>query len=343
MNLPFALPAGHRPVIVPCPKVRSRKLADGTILHGAHNVRYLNLRSDRGLFDIGFALDFRQFAKQTAAEQFTILALQRRLTFSRKLTFPELRDTGKLIFVDSSNDKLVWASIPETVIVTSSFSVLDIHDECMALSEPEALRENIEQALQGCPDANVDEVLHRFLRFTPPHRTDISSALKKLLSLGIVREYIKVDRRRRRAVFNMRMVAATKSGILQGMIRADDLLRRVDGPKVAFSGDLRSAQPPAKRVKATSSGRQRKIKRAEYQSLYCAERDKRKRAEVRIRDLENNGCLTPGQFTILRRIQDDTTVQEAVGDELKMAFATAFADPPTDIPKAETKEKKHRG
>ena len=81
---------------------------------------------------------------------------------------------------------------------------------------------------------------------------------------------------------------------------------------------------------------------AEYQSLYCAEKDKRKRAEVRIRDLQNNGCLTPDQFAILRRLHDDTIIRDAVGDELKETFATAFADPPTEIPKAVTKKKKQR-
>lgn len=255
LKLPFDLPSGHLPVIVPRPNVRRIELADGSQAFEAHNVRFLNLRADRGLFDIGFTLDFRQFGKQTAAEQFTILALQRRLTFSRKLTFPELRDTGELVFVDSSNDKLVWATIPETVIITSKFSVLDLHDQCMALDEPEALRETIEHAFQGCPNADVDEVLKRFLSFTPPHPTDISRALKMLPTLGIVREYIEIDRRRRRAVFNMRMVASTSSGILRGMVAAEDLLRRVDGTEVTFSVDPSTAEPPVKRVKSTSTGK----------------------------------------------------------------------------------------
>ena len=140
MKPPFDLPPNHLPVIAPRPRVKPRELADGTVIPEAHNIRYLDLKSERGLFDIGSMLDFRQFAKQSAAEQFAILALQRRLTFSRKLTFPELRDTGELVFVDSSNDKLVWAMIPETVIITSKFTVLDFHDQCMALSEPDALR-----------------------------------------------------------------------------------------------------------------------------------------------------------------------------------------------------------
>jgi hypothetical protein len=342
LNLPFDLPGGHLPVIVPRPKVSPRTLDDGTVNYEAHNIEFLNLQSDRGLFDIGFMLNVRQFAKQSAAEQFTILALQRRLTFSRKLTFPHLWETGEPVLVDSSDDKLVWATIPETVIITSEFSVLNIHDQCMALSEPEALRENIEKAVQGCPDANVEEVLNRLLSFTPPHRSDISSALKILPTLGIVREYIKIDRRRRRAVFNMRMVASTSSGILRGMIAAEDLLRRVRGSEVTFSDDLATVEPPVKRLKSTSTGKRKKITRAEYQSKYHAEREKLTKAEKLILDYESNGCLTSEQFNVLRRALDDPTVADKTREELGRIFASAHTDLATDIPTATATEKKHR-
>ena len=288
MGLPFDLPVGNLPVIVRRPKVKPRKLADGTVIYEAHNIRYLDLQSNRGLFDIGLMLDVRQSAKLSAAEQFTILALQRRLKFSDKLTFPQLRDTGELFFVENSDDKLVWATLPETIIVTTKFSVLDIHDQGMAISEPDALRETIAQANPGCPDADVEEVLSRFRNFKPPHQTDIRRALKALQKLGIVREYIKIDRHRRRAVFNMRMVAATRSGILRGMIFADDDLRRVHGTEVIFSVDLGTAEPPVKRVKSTSTGRRRKLTRAEYQSMYHSERAARLKAERLIKHFEDN-------------------------------------------------------
>lgn len=346
MKLPFDLPPNQLPVIVPRPKIISRTLADGTVLHEAHNIRHLNLPSDRGLYDIGFMLNFLQFSKKSTPEEFTIRALQRRLTFSDKLTFPQLRDTGKPVFVEGSNAKLVWAMIPATVIVTSKFTALDLHDQCMALREPEALRETIEHVFQGCPDADVDEVLKRFLSFTPPHRTDISRALKMLLSLGIVGKYIRVDKRTYRAVFNMRMVAATRSGILRGMIAAEDLLHRVDGTRVAFSVDLNAAEPPVKRIKSTRTGKRRKLTRAEYQSKYHIEREKLTKAEKLIADYESKGCLTPEQFIVLRRAQDDPEIPFQMREALTCVFETSRTDPMTEIPTAAaaaSKERKRRG
>ena len=173
MSLPFDLPPGRLPVILPRPKVRSRKLLDGALIHEAHNVRHLHLQSDRGLFEIGFMLEFRQFAALSAAELFTIRSLARCLTFSDKLVFPDLRDTGQLLFVENSDNSYVWATIPETVVVTSHFTALDLRDQGMALDEPDVLREAIERAVLSCPDADVDEMLKRFGKFKRPHITNI--------------------------------------------------------------------------------------------------------------------------------------------------------------------------
>jgi hypothetical protein len=343
MKLPFDLPAGHLPVIVRRPKVKSIKLADDTVIHEARNVRLLNLRSDRGLFDIGFMLNIRQFAKLSAAEQFTILALQRRLTFCGKLVFPDLRDTGQLFAVEGFDDKYVWAIIPETVITTSRFTVLDLHDQCMAIDEPDALRETIAQAFQGCTDGDVEEMLKRFCNFKPPHVTDISRALNALVKLGIVRKYIKVDRHRRRAVFNMRMTAATKSGILSGMIKAEDMLSNVEGSSVTFSADLASVGPPAKRVNSTSTGKRRKLTRGDYQSKYHSEKAKLKRAEKLVENYENSGYLTPEQFTELRNVQDDPTVPSKLREDLTSVFETARTDPHTEIPTTVTKKEIQNG
>ena len=190
MSLPFDLPQSHLPVIVPRPKVRPVQSADGVTTYETYGTRHLKLQADRSLFDIGFMLDLRQFAKLTAAERYTILALQRRLTFSDKLVFPGLSKTGRLVSFEGSDDKLVWATIPSHVVVTSLFTALDIHDQRMALDEPNVLREVIEQAVHGCPGADVEAIIERFRHFKPPHRTDISRALNDLLRLGIVREYI---------------------------------------------------------------------------------------------------------------------------------------------------------
>jgi hypothetical protein len=341
MKLPFDLPAGHLPVIVRWPKVKSRKLADGTAIYEANNIQLLNLRSDRGLFDIGFMLNIRQFAKLSAAEQFTILALQRRLTFCGKPVFPGLRDTGKLFPVEGFTDKYVWAIIPETVITTSRFTVLDLHDQCMAIDEPDALRETIAQAFQGCTDGDVEEMLKRFCNFKPPHVTDISRALNALVKLGIVRKYVKIDRHRRRAVFNMRMTAATRSGIISGMIKAEDMLSNVEGSSVSFSADLKSVGPPAKRVNSTSTGTRRKLKRADYQTKYHSGKAELKRAEKLIKNYESSGYLTPDQFTELRNVQDDPTVPSKLRAALNCVFEFARTDPHMEIPTtAVTKKEK---
>ena len=342
MKLPFNLALGHLAVIVPRPKVRSRTVADGSVIHEAHNIEYLNLKSERGLFDIGFMLNYRQFANQTAAERFTILALQRRLTFSHKLTFPNLRDTGDLFSVEASAEKLVWATIPGTVIPTSKFTVLDLHDQDMALDESDALRETIELAIQGCPGANAEEILERFYRFKAPHPTDIRRALNKLEPLGFVREYIDVDRLRRRAVFNMRMVASTRSGILRGMIAAEDLLRRVDGQEVTFSVDLATVEPPVKRAHSTTTGRRRNITKAQYQSKSHTERDLRIKAEKRISEYEGNGYLTHDQFARLRHALDDPAISIEHRETIKQILATALSDPLTEIPEfLRAKDKRH--
>jgi len=332
MKLPFDLPFGHLPVIVPRPKVRSRTVADGSVIHEAHNIEYLKLESERGLFDIGFMLNVRQFAYLSAAERFTILALQRRLSFSGKIKFPNLHDTGELYSVEGGDEKLVWATIPGAVIITSKFTVLDLHDQDMALDESDALRVTIELAIQGCPGANADEILERFYRFKTPHPTDIRRALNKLEPLGFVREYINVDRLRRRAVFNMRMVASTRSGILRGLIAAEDLVRRVDGSEVTFSADLATVEPPVKRANSTTTGRRRNITKAQYQSKFHVECDLRIKAEKQISEYEGNGYLTHEQFAGLRLALDDPALATELRETIKGILASALSDPLTEIP-----------
>jgi hypothetical protein len=342
MNLPFVLLPGHLPVIVPRPKVRSRKLADGTVFHEAHNVRFLTLKADRGLFDIGFMLDVRQFAFQSPAEQFTILAIQRRLTFSDKIKFPNLKNTGNLISVENTNETRVWAMIPETVILTSKFTSFDLHDQRMALDELDALRETTELAIQGCPNADIEVILKRFHSFKTPDPSDIRRALKQLVPLGFVREYIKVDGHNRRAVVNMRMIAATRSGILSGMIAAEDMIRRVDGTTVSFGVDLNSVGRPAKRVNSTSTGKRRKLTRADYQSKYHSGKANLKRAEKLIKNYESSGYLTPEQFTELRNVQDDPTVPSKLRGALTSVFETARTDPHMEIPTTAVRKKETR-
>ena len=342
MKLPFDPPPSHLPVIVPRPKVRPRTIVDGNGIHEAHNIEYLKLESERGLFDIGFMLNVCQFAYLSAAERFTILALQRRLKFSDKIKFPNLRDTGDLFSVEGSNEKLVWATIPGTVIATSKFTVLDLHDQDMAIEEADALRETIEQATQGCPGADVVLILERFCRFKTPHQTDIRRALNKLVVLGVVREYIKVDRYNRRAVFNMRMVASTRSGILRGMIAAEDLLRRVDGSEVTFGVDLAAVEPPEKRVNSTTTGRRRVITKSQYQSKFHSEHDLRIKAEKRITEYEGNGFLTHEQFAGLRLALDDPAVSIELRESIKQILAPALSDPLTEIPEfLRAKDKRH--
>ncbi len=342
MKLPFDLPAHHLPVILPCPKVHSRKLIDGTVIYEAHNIRYLNLQSDRGQFEIGFMLEVRQFATLSAAEQFTILALVRLLEFSDDLEFPDFRYTGQLVYVENSDDKFVWGTIPSHVVVTSPFTPLDLHDQCMALNEPDVIREAIERTVQGCPDAEVEELLLRFNRFKSPHISDIRRALKQLPCLGIVREYIQLDRHCRRAMFNMRVVAKTRSYVLRGMIAADDHCRRLHGTEVEFSDDLGTATPPAKRVNSTTTGRRRKLNRAQYQSLYHSEHAKLIKAENRIADYEDNGYLTAEQFADLRKLLDNPATPCLVSETLTLILTSVCCDPLTEIPESLTaKDQQH--
>jgi hypothetical protein len=342
MKLPFVLPAHHLPVILPCPKVHSRKLIDGTVIYEAHNVRYLNLQSDRDYFEIGFMLEIRQLAALSAAEQFTILALVRLLEFSDGLEFPDFRYTGQLVYVENSDGKFVWATIPSHVIVTSTFTPIDLYDRRMALEEPDVLREIIEQVTQGCSEVDVEKLLLRFNRFKPPHISDIRRALKELPRLGIVREYIQLDRHCRRAMFNMRVIAKTRSYILRGMIAADDHCRRFHGTEVEFSSDICNATPPAKRVNSTTTGRKRKLNRAQYQSLYHSEYAKLIRATKQIAECEENGYLTPEQFAELRKILDDVSTTDPVRETLTLILASVSCDPLTEIPEILTvKDKRH--
>jgi len=342
MKLPFDLSADRLPVIVPRPKVRQVELADETFVYEAHRGRDLKLEADRGLFEIGFMLEMQQFAAFTAAERFAVRALVRLLTFSDDIVFPDLRDTGQLQFVENSDDRFVWATIPAHVVVTSPFTPLDLHDQCMALDEPEVLRENIERALQGCPEADVDLLEMRFRSFKQPDPSDIRRALKDLVRLGIVREYIKLDRYRRRAVFNMCLIAKTRSFILRGMIAAEDMLRRFHGSEITFSVDLNTAGPPAKRVNSTSTGRRRKRTRAQYQSMYQSEHEKLIKAEKRIADYEDDGYLTAEQFADLRKLLDDPTSPDQVRATLTLILTSVCCDPLTEIPQILTaKDQRH--
>ena len=342
MKLPFDLPAHHLPVILPRPKVRQVELADNTLAFEAHRVRDLNLEADRGRSEIGFMLEMLQFAAFTAAERFTIRALVRLLRFSDDLVFPDLRDTGDLQFVENSDDRFVWATIPSHQIITSPFTPLDLHDQCMALDEPGVLHENIERALQGCPGADANLLEMRFRRFNHPHVSDIRRALNDLVHLGIVREYITLDRYRRRAVFNMRLTAKTRSFILRGMIAAEDLLRRFHGSEITFSVDLSMAEPPAKRVNSTSTGRRRKKNRAQFQSMYQTEHEKLMKAEKRIADYEDNGYLTAEQFADLRKLLDEPTTPDKVRATLTLIITSVCCDPLTEIPNILTaKDQRH--
>ncbi len=342
MSLPFDLPHDRLPVILPRPEVRPVTHADGVVTHEAYNVRQLNLQADRGLFEIGFMLEIRQFAKLLAAEEFTIHALVRLLTFSDKLVFPDLRDTGQLVYVGNSDDKFVWATIPSHVIVTSRFTRLDLYDQRMALDESDVIRKAIEQAMQGCPNADMEELFERFRRFKPPHPSDIRRALKQLPRLGIIREYITLDRHSRRAVFNMRVVAATRSYILRGMIAADDHCRRFHGTEVTFGADLATAEQPATRVNSTTTGRRRKLTRAQYQSKYHSEQAARIKAENRIADYEDKGYLTAEQFAELRKILDDPTTPDQVRETLTLILTSVGCDPLTEIPETiDAKDQRH--
>ena len=136
----------------------------------------------------------------------------------------------------------------------------------------------------------------------------------------------------------MRMVAATRSVFLQGMIKADDLLRRVDGTVVEFGDDLVDAQPPIQRNTANSTGKKRKLKRAQYQAKFHTELRKRAKAEKQLSDVFENGFLATHQFIAIRSAQDNPSVPIEVRDALKQSFVSARSDAPTEIPECEVNE-----
>jgi len=328
VSLPFTLPYGRLAVIMPRPKVHPNKQADGVVTYEAIQTRQVNLRADRNLFRIGFMLEIEQFAQLSAAERFTLCALLRLLVFNNKLDYPDLSETGELYFVENSNEQLVWATISNQVIVTKEFTVYDLRDQRMATDERDALRETIEVAVYGCQDADVDVLLERFDRFTTPHETNIRSALKHLKHLGIVREYIRPIRGTRRAVFNMRLIGATRSFILQGMIAAETYLKSADGSVVSYSSDISTAEPPVKRAKSTKAGRRRKKTRAEYQSEARSEHRKRIKAERDLKAALKKVAEKDDQIQMLNR--ENQHLRDAL-------------DPRTEIPAELTKKGKRHG
>lgn len=291
MSLPFDTPRGYLPVIVPRPKIRKIKQADGNVQYEPFNGTFLPFKSDRDLFDIGTMLDIEQFAALTAAEKYTLLALKRRLKFNDKILFPDLRETGKLYSVENSDEKLVWCLIPDSVIVTTKFTPMDLSEQDMALDDPKTIREIIEQALVACPEADVEALRKRFFTFKMPHVSDIRRALASLVRLGMVKEYIRENRHERRAVFNMRLVAATRSGILSGMVAANDHLRRIHGSVVSFSRNPATEPEPIRLEGTTSKARRKKLTRADYQTRYHQEKARREKAEKLITELEANPTI----------------------------------------------------
>ncbi len=338
MGLPFDLPLGRIPVIVPRPEIRKVELADGRIEFEAFQISYLASHSERGLFDIGAMLNVRQFAKTNPTEDYVILALERRLTFSAKLEFPGLAESGVLIPVKDFNEELVWATISQGVIVTSSFSILDLCHAGMALDNPEYLREVIESNQKGCPEANVGALFIRFQKFKPRRREEVSAALQELLRIGVLRELVKLDDYRYLAVFNPHLVVNTRSGIRQGILKAEDVLR-FDGTEISYSLPLSAARQPAERTGSNITGRRPYITRNAYQAMYDAERVARTAAENKlikaqkcIAEYEKNGCLTFSQLTTLRNVMDEPTIPSQLRKSIKRDFASVHADPLTEIP-----------
>ena len=338
MSLPFVLPLRRIPVIVPRPEVRQVERADGTQEYEAHPIRYLSSHAERGLFDIGTMLDIRQFAKTNPTEDYVMLALERRLTYSAKLDFPNLAETGQFIPVKELKEDLVWATISQGVAVTSSFSILDLCHGGMALNNPAHLIEVIESNQKGCPNADADGLLKRFQQSKPRRREEVSRALNELLSLGILRELVKLDAYRYRAVFNPHLVGNTRSGIRQGILKAENVLR-IDGTEITYNLDLGAARQPAERGGENATGRRRRITRDEYQSMYDAERVERTATENKlikaqkcIAEYERNGCLTPGQLTTLRIAMDEPTIPNQLRKSMKRDFASVRCDPLTEIP-----------
>jgi hypothetical protein len=338
MSLPFALPLGRIPVIVPRPEVRKVEFVDGRLEYEAYPVRYLPSHSERGLFDIGLMLDILQFGNITKSERYVIQALERRLTFSGKLDFPGLAETGVLISVKGNNDDLVWATISQGISVTRSFTILDLCHDGMALNNLEYLKEVIESNQKGCPEASADALLKRFQEFKPKRREEIYGVLENLLLLGILRELVKLDNHRYRAVFNPHLVVSTRSGIRRGTLEAEDVLR-IDGTEITYTLNLGAAREPANRTGANVTGRRPYITRDALQAMYDAERvmriaadNKIAKAQSCISEYEENGYLSLDQDKILRRAFDDPIVPKHLQNSLKQAFASAHSDPLTEIP-----------
>ncbi|MBT5352184.1 MAG: hypothetical protein HOH64_02765 [Rhodospirillales bacterium] len=338
MSVLFVPAAGRIPVIVPRPEIREVEFADGRFEYEAHPVRYLSSHYERGLFDIGTMLDILQFGNITRTERYVIQALQRRLTFSGKLDFPGLAESGALIPVQNTEEDLVWATVSQGISVTRSFTILDLCHNGMALDNPEYLREVIESNQRGCPGANAEALLKRFQIFTPRRREEVSRALNKLVELGILRELEKLDNYRYRAVFNPHLVVSTRSGIIRGAIKAENVLR-FDGAEISYTLDLGAAREPANRSGTNVTGRRPYITRDAYQSMYDAEHVDRvaienrlAKAQHRIQEYEESGYLSLEQDMLLRQILDDPMFPEKLRNQLKHAFTSAYADPLSEIP-----------
>ncbi len=330
MDLPFDLPPGRLPTIVPRPKGEPKKFASGALGYRKDQIRYLLPQEPRDRFAFDLALDFQQFAYRPPAERYTLRALLRLTDFSDKLEFPGLQETGELMTVAHSNGKLVWATVPESVIVTKVFTILDLREQGMALNEPDVLRENIEQSLRDCPDADVEFFLKRLNASKTYDPADIRRAIGNLVRLGFIREYKKLDRSRRRVVLNIRMIASTRSGIRRGVIAAADALR-VEGSSIEFHTDIDAAEAPAERERATKKGRKKKKTRAEYQAEAHREYTARRVAENKVEtltaalyELRDSGALTSEQ-------------QRVVND----AIALAHSDPLTEVPAAIDAKEQH--
>ena len=338
MSVSFVPAAGRIPVIVPRPEIREVEVADGTLEYEAYPVRYLSSHYERGLFDIGTMLDILQFGNITRTERYVIQALQRRLTFSGKLDFPGLAQSGVLIPVQNTKEDLVWATVSQGISATGSFTILDLCHNGMALANPEYLREVIESNQRGCPEAKAETLLKRFQTFTPKRREEVSRALNKLIELGILRELEKLDNYRYRAVFNPHLVVSTRSGIIRGAIKAEDVLR-FNGTEISYTLDLGAAREPAKCDGTNVTGRRPYITRDAYQAMYDAERvdrvaieNKLAKALHRIKVYEENGFLSPDQEMIFRQVLNDPKVSDQLRKSLNSAFASAHADPLIEIP-----------
>ena len=218
----------------------------------------------------------------------------------------------------------------------------------MALKNPEHLREVIESNQKGCSEANADALFKRFQNSKPRRREEVSRALNELLRMGILRELVEHGNYSYRAVFNPHLVGNTRSGIRQGILKAEDLLR-FDGSEVTYSLDLGVAREPVDRNGATATGRRPYITRNAYQSMYDAKRVELTAAENKlikarkcIAEYEENGCLTPNQLTTVRTVMDEPVVPEQLRNSLKCAFASAHADPHTEIPSSAATKKEER-